>query len=200
MNMRKPIKELFDKIEKLTIKKGIISTDITIYEFKLKKDNSYSNFSVDSDKLDTMKEFRKQYQKVMNYPCVRCTNVEWDNLLFALIKKWELTETSEESETVFKAREIFAEICELDVSTDPTDAVTGYSLYEYNDYYYLTSKKVRDIIETRNYRIPLNTLSTAMTELGLKKEGTEAIRFYGKQVRCWVFFPAKVKELKQEEK
>lgn len=127
--------KLYEKITELRIIKGKLSTDPTFYEFHIEG----KIIRVDSEKMDSPREFRKQYQKVMYLPAIRCSNEEWDELLYELVKKRKIIEAPEESETVFKAREIFAKICEFSVSTCPDDVITGYYLYDYDNHYLLPS-------------------------------------------------------------
>lgn len=189
-NILKPMDELNDEIDGLVIIKGRLSTDQTIYEFHIGE----NKIRVDSEKMDSPREFRKQYQKVMFKPAVRLKNEEWDCFLWNFVDKTTFIEVIEESDAVFKAREIFAKICELPVSTDQDDVAAGRALYDYEGFYYLPSKKIKEIVDVENYRIPFNTLSTAMTELHLKKEGTDVVRLRGHTTRCWGFIPSEVNQ------
>jgi hypothetical protein len=150
--------------------------------------------------MDSPREFRKQYQKVMYMPAVRLKDPEWDELLFELIKKRKIIEAPEESENVFKAREIFAKICEFPVSDIEYEVTLGNVLYKYEGFYLFPSWKLKEIVDVNNFHIPFNTLSTAMTELGFKKPGTDNPYINKKRVRCWSFIPDKVNELKPPEK
>jgi hypothetical protein len=148
-----------------------------------------------AEKLDSPREFRKQYQKIMFEPAIRCTNSQWDQLLRELRDKRTIECNPEESEHVFIAREIFDRICDFEITTDPSDMFNGF-LYEYKDHFYLTSKVVKDIVDTQGFHITFKDLSSTMTELGMKKAGTERIPIHGKQFRCWGFIPSKVQEVK----
>jgi len=187
------IEDLFDKIDKLIVIKGKVSTDPTIYEYHIGK----KVIRVCAEKLDSPREFRRQYQKVMYLPCKRFTNSEWDELNFELVKKRKIIDGPEESEYVFKAREIFEIICDYEISTAAEDALNGRSFYQHEENCYLTSRKVKEIVDTFGFHIPFNILSSTMTELGLKKEGTFVIRLSGKPTRCWSFISAKIREMKE---
>lgn len=157
------MRNLFDSIEKFVIIKGRISTDPTIYEYHFK---GMQVIRVCAEKSDSPREFRKQYHKVMYVPAVRCSNSEWDELHFELVKKRTLRFAAEESQNVFVAREIFGQICDFEVSTLLEDALRGQALYDNSEHYCLTSRKIRDIVDTSGFRITFKDLSSTMTELG----------------------------------
>lgn len=191
------IEELFQEITEFRIVKGKISSDPTFYEFEIEKVALKGKVTKDiirvcAEKADTPKEFRKQFQKLRYYPTVRFTNIEWDEFLQASVSCMKLIEAPEESDSVFKAREIFAKIRQFEPTTIVEDVISGKALYNHNDYYYFPSWKVKEIVDTYHFQIPFNILSTAMTELGLKKPGTEVIRLGGNPTRCWAFITSEV--------
>lgn len=188
------VDSLFGQLTEFRIVKGRISSDPTFYEFEMYVAGVGDTklIRVCAEKADTPKEFRKQYQKLMYYPTVRFTNIEWDKFLQASVFNMKLIEAPEESDAVFKAREIFAKIRQFEPTDIVEDVISGKGLYKHNGYYYFPSWKVKEIVDTYHFQIPFNTLSTAMTELGLKKAGTDVIRLDGIQTRCWVFIPKEV--------
>lgn len=190
-NEENPVKRLYDEITELRIIEGRISTGPTIYEFHMQG----GVIRVCAEKLDSPREFRKQYQKIMFEPAIRCNNRQWDQFLRELGNKRNFQHDPEESEYEFIAREIFDSICDYEITTYSFDILNGF-LYDYKDHLYLTSKVIRDIIDNHGFHIAFKTLSSTMTELGMKKAGTERITIDGKQIRCWAFIPSKVEEVK----
>jgi hypothetical protein len=195
---RDKIDSLSEVIQKLRIIKGKLSTDPTIYEFevKIKKitgDRELKVIRVCAEKMDSSREFRKQYQKVSYLPAERLKNEEWDSLLWDLdTKKITVEEAPEESDSVFKINEIFSKICDFLITTSIDEVGAGNGLYDFEGLYWLPSWKIKDIVDMYNYRIPFNILSAGMTELKYKAKGTRLLRFNKKQVRCWGFIPSEV--------
>jgi len=182
------IQAVFNQITEFRIVKGRTSSDPTLYEFEI----GDKLIRVCAEKADNPKEFRKQFQKLLYYPTVRFTNIEWDDFLCENVRNMKLIEAPEESDSVFKAREIFAKIRQFEPTTIVEDVISGKALYNHKEYYYFPSWKIKEIIDTYHFQIPFNILSTAMTELGLKKAGTDVIRLDGIQTRCWVFIQKEV--------
>ena len=186
------ITELLRNITEFRIVKGRISSDPTLYEFEIKEKGETKLIRVCAEKADNSREFRKQFQKFFYHPTVRFTNFEWDDFLTEIVNHMKLIEAPEESDSVFKAREIFAKIRQFEATDIVEDVISGKGLYKHNGYYYFPSWKIKEIVDTYHFQIPFNILSTAMTELGFKTAGTDVIRLDGIQTRCWVFIPKEV--------
>jgi len=185
-----PDVKLFNAIEKVVIEKGAISKDPTIWEFHI-----YGKvLRVDSDKLENMTQFRKEYLKVFDVPAPKIKPARWIALLEALAEKATRIQAPEESSRVFIANSMFEIICDRLVSKEPDEALSGFALYEHSfpddekPYYCMPSNVLVSLVEGAGFKIPLNDLSSTMTELGMKKDGTPRISYPGKQLRSWCFF------------
>ncbi len=183
--------KLFRVIEKVVIVKGMIPSDPTIWEFYI-QDNV---LRVDAAKLENMTQFRKEYLKVFYHPAPKVTPARWIAVLEALAdEKATHIQAPEESSHVFIANSIFEIVCDREVSDEADEALSGLALYEHsfhNDektYYCMPSKFFLLLIDGSGFRISPNDLSSAMRELGMKKDGTPRISYCGKQLRSWCFF------------
>lgn len=193
--------DLSEDIKKLRIIKGKLSTDPTFYEFdvEIKKIEGKAELQVIrvcAEKMDSPREFRKQYQKVSYLPAERLTNAEWDKLLWNLkTDKITILDAPEESDSVFKINEIFYKICDFPITYVKEEVTAGNGLYIFEGLYWFPSWKIKDIVDSHNYRIPFNILSAGMTELKYKVKGTRLIRINKKQIRCWGFIPSEIKKV-----
>lgn len=141
-----------------------------------------------------MKQFRQQYLKAFNRPAPRIKLTRWSSFLEALVDdKATYTQDLEESRNVFIARQIFEIVCDREMSDAAEDALSGLVLYKhiFNDdekvYYCMPSKVFLALVDGAGFKIPPNELSSAMTELGMKKSGTPRVSYCGKQERSWCF-------------
>lgn len=197
-----PADKLFDMIDKVVIVKGAIPSDPVIWEFHILG----HVLKVDVENLENMKCFRKQYLKAFDRPAPKIKATQWSNILDELSDdKAERIQTPEESGNVFTARQLFENICEKEISDDPEDAISGLAFLNYvtpdgnNKYYCIPSHVLKNIVDDSGFKIPLNTLSETMTELKMKKSGTEPIRYgKGRQKRTWCFLPEAVLEQQRE--
>jgi len=186
-----PETKLFDFIEKDVIVRGAIPSDPTIWEFYIQD----KVLRVDTTKLENMTQFRKEYLKVFSHPAPRVTPSRWIALLESLAdEKATYIQAPEESNRVFIANSIFEIVCDRAVSKDPDEGLSGLALYEHSfpddekPCYCMPSKIFLSLVEGAGFKIPPNDLSSTMTELGLKKDGTLRISYSGQQLRSWCFF------------
>jgi hypothetical protein len=186
-----PDRKLFNVIEKVVIVKGMIPSDPTIWKFYIQD----KVLRVDAAKLENMTQFRKEYLKVFDHPAPKVTPARWIAVLEALAdEKATHIQAPEESSHVFIANSIFEIVCDREVSDDPDEAFSGFALYEHffqddeKPYCCVPSKVLLSLVEGAGFKIPLSDLSSTMTELGMKKEGTPRISYSNKQLRSWCFF------------
>jgi hypothetical protein len=187
-----PEQKLYEIIEKVVIIKGAIPSDPCIWEFHIES----QILKVDAEKLESMSPFRKQYLKVFDRPAPKVKCDRWPFILEALAEdKAESIQAPEESEHVFIAREIFESICEREVSDMAEDALSGMTLFKHEHekdkqvYFSMPSNILKEIVDNSGFKIPLNKLSEAMSELGFKKAGTDRVWYNGIQKRSWCFIP-----------
>jgi hypothetical protein len=179
-----PDMKLYNMIDKVVIVKGTIPSDPTIWEFYILG----KVLKVDAENLENMKPFRQQYLKAFDRPAPKIKAPRWPDILDTLATDEDNVEhrqAPEESSNVFIARQLFEIVCEKEISDDPDDAISGLTLFKYTveddkkTYCCLPSHTFKNTVDESGFKIPLNELSTTMTELKLKKAGTPAVR-YGK--------------------
>lgn len=108
-------------------------------------------------------------------------------------EKAEIIEDEEESDGVYIARQIFAEIQKIQVNDDEIAATLGKCMLERNGKYLLISDKIEEIIESHKYKITTNRLSPIMANLHMKTKGTKHPRLNKKETRVWEFYPENFK-------
>jgi hypothetical protein len=187
-----PADKLYDMIDKVVIVKGAILSDPTIWEFHIQG----KVLKVDTENLENMSSFRKQFLKAFDRPAPKISSVQWPNILEELAEdKAEYIQATEETGNVFIARQMFEIICELEISDDPEDAISGMSLFKHEleddhiIYCCMPSPIIKNKVDESGFKIPLNELSTTMTDLKMKRAGTPAVRYgKGRRQRTWCFF------------
>jgi len=186
-------------IDKVVIVEGRIPTDPVYWDFYIKG----NTLRVDIEKLGNPRAFEVQYLKAFRYPAPKISANNWRDLLETLAEeKAESIQSVEESANVFIAYQVFEIICDREITNDPDDAISQESLLIYTKdgqtYYAIPSDIVKKLVDGSGYRIPLNELSMAMSDLKLKKEGTYPIRYNGPRKRSWLFVPSTVLKVQQE--
>ncbi|WP_406661325.1 hypothetical protein V7O66_02045 [Methanolobus sp. ZRKC3] len=176
------IERLLDMVEKVIIMKGEIPSDPTMWEIHM----SGGIIRVDAEHMDRTTAFRKQYLKTFNTPAPGFKD-DWIPFVQVLGEMAETTVAGEESELVYIAKQIMEKIRELPITDDQGDAGTGRALLRLGGYLCLSSTRIGEIVEVMHYHIAPNVLSTTMTALGYKAEGTRPIRCNGKLYRFWWF-------------
>jgi hypothetical protein len=185
-----PTEKLYEMIEKVIIVKGEIPTDPTVWEFYI----SDKIIKVDAEHLITPSVFNKQFLKIFDHPAPKINTSKWSDLLDALSEeKAEYRQEMEESGSVFTARAVFEIICNRECTENADDAISQELLLMYvkdnNTYYAMRSDIIKRLVDGAGFSIPLNELSSTMSLLGLKKEGTYHVRYNGLQKRSWLFNP-----------
>ncbi len=194
-----PAEKLYTMIDKVVIVKGIIPTDPTVWEFYIFD----KIIKVDAETLVTPRVFCKQFLKTFDRPAPNIIQSKWIDLLEALSEeKAEYRQEQEESGSVFIARAVFEIICNREITEDAEDAISQESLLKYikedKIYYAMPSYIIKRLVDGAGFRIPLNELSSTMSLLGLKKEGTDLVRYNGLKKRSWLFIPEAVLAAKGE--
>jgi hypothetical protein len=193
-----PGRKLFELIDKIIIVRGRLSTDPTVWEFHI----GGEVLKIDAGILENPKSFRNQYLSIFDKPAPIIKPNAWisllDNLTDEENNKIERVEAPEESNNEFIARQMFEIICDREISEDAEDAENGRCLYKHilkkdgKQYYSMPSTALKDIIENVGFKIPLNELSGAMTELHMKCAATPKVWYNGKEKRSWCFIPEAV--------
>ena len=193
-----PAEKLFRQIDKVVIVEGRLSTDPTIWEFHI----AGKVLKIEACDLEDVKNFRNQYIKVFDRPAPLIKKASWINLLANLTdeenNKIEHQEAIEESSDEFIARQVFEIICEKEISEDPEDAENGTYLYKHvlkkdnKEYFCVPSTAFKDIVDGAGFKIPLNKLSSIMTELKMKCPATPKVWYNGEERRSWCFMPEAV--------
>lgn len=188
-----PAEKLFTLIGKVVIEKGRLSTDPTVWEFHI----GGEVIKIEADVLENPKAFRSQYLSTFDRPAPIIKANDWINFLDNLTdpenQKIEHREAPEESNNEFIARQIFEIVCEREISEDADDAENGRCLYKHvlkkdgKQYYSMPSTAFKETVDEAGFKIPLNELSGAMTELEMKCASTPKVWYNGKEKRSWCF-------------
>jgi hypothetical protein len=196
-----PEMKLYNMIDKVVIVRGAISTDPKTCELYIQG----KVLKLDTDRLENMKQFRQQYLKAFDRPAPKIKLTRWPFFLEALADdKATYTQDPEESRSVFIARQMFEIVCDREISEDSEDALSGFALYKHvlkddeKIYYCMPSKVFLALVDGAGFKIPPNELSLAMTELGMKKNGTLRASYCHKQERSWCFIQDAVLKEKGE--
>jgi hypothetical protein len=191
-----PALRLWETLESVTIVKGHIPSDPTIYRIQI----DGKCIEVDAEKMDRPTTFKKKFLKMFYRPPAYMTPNEWSAFVELLGETAEVITAQEESEAVYIAREVMEKIREMPVSEEPEEAATGRVFLMYMGYLCLKGTKITEIVESMRYHILPNKLSEAMTHLGLKKSGTPRIRCGAAgQHRFWWFYESAINEDGQDD-
>lgn len=183
-----PVEKMIASIEKVIIREGKLSSDPVIWEIHI----SRKVLRIDAEKIENQKVFRSQYVKAFRTPAPSMKSDIWLKIVEMMGETAEVVRAGEESERVYIANQVFEKVCELRITDDKQDAATGRGMLDYQGHFCVTSKKIEEIAQVAGYRIAFSSLSETMTELGLKKEGSENIWYGNKSIRSWWFFQSKV--------
>lgn len=185
--------KLYRMVDHVCIKLGHVRDDPVIWEFYIKNENGKTEvIQIDAEKLEKQAVFRAQYLKKFFTPAPKVNTTEWLKFLQIMGEKAERIQNTEESENVYLARQVYEEICRYEPTEDGNLILrkTSRKIYSHLGYYCLQSRRVEEIVKERGYRITQISLSTTMTELGLKRPGTPTVRIGGGTPRrCWWFYP-----------
>lgn len=183
-----PIEKMIESIEKVVIREGKVPSDPVVWEVYI----SGKVLRIDAEKIENQKVFRSQYVKAFRTTAPLMKPDMWLQIVAVMGEMAEVVKAGEESERVYIANQVFEKVCELQVTEDRGIAAAGRGMLDYQGYFCAPSKKIEEIVQAAGYRIAFNSLSETMTELGLKKEGSENIRYDNKSIRSWWFVKSKV--------
>lgn len=192
-----PVKKMAMQVTFIVKHKSKLDSDPELWEIFF---SDGKIMKIDTDHLNNSATFENLYLKLFGRPTPYIKRAEWKAFLRMITaddSKIQTIEAKSESEKEYIANQVFELICSMKADTDKEIAVRGQVLYDNpkNNCLCLTSSKVEEILQSRSYKIPLNDLSDAMTELGFKLPGTDAIRYKGKKIRSWHFIKTKVAEM-----
>lgn len=180
-----PALRLLDAVESVTIVKGHIPSDPVTWHIKI----SGHTIEIDSEKMDTSTQFKKQYLKVFYRPPPAIKNSDWLPFVEAMSENAEVVTAKEATEHVYMAQRLMESIRALPIVSDDVDVLQGRGFYVYKGFYCLISKKIEQIIESSGWKTHAQTLSPVVAALGYKVEGNERIYVGGDQKRFWWFYP-----------
>lgn len=181
--------KLYNSIEKIIVKKGVLAKDPKIWEFHI----SGKVIKIDAQNVEDYGFFRKQYIQMFDEPATYLKKDDWLDLFNALSEnKKEIDDNEEESEDVCIARQLLEVIQKIPVSEDKEDAFNNKCLLktqkEGQDVLFISSEKINELIKEHDFKKSSNVLSPVMTELGFKIAGTDNPRLGGRKVRGWYFY------------
>jgi hypothetical protein len=98
----------------------------------------------------------------------------------------------EESENVYIAQQVFEVLAQMQIDTDREDPFNGSALLDEDEKYLcVLNSKVTEIVNTLQFKIGMNKLSTTMIDLGMKLDtGSFLIKHEHKSKIFWKFSKA----------
>lgn len=187
-----PLAKLFDAIEKVVIYEGKIPSDPKIWEIHI----GDKILRIDAENLISPHIFQKKYLKEFHSPAPRLRNDQWDMFIGLIGGDAEIVPANEESEYVYYANRIMGEISQLPETEDKEEAVSRQILLKHEGCLCLVSSKIEEIVRENGFKIAPNRLSSTMTDLGYKAQGTKTIRCEGRRPSFWWFDPSKIAEFR----
>jgi hypothetical protein len=183
---KKPILDLFNAINCVTIHKTVIS-EPDLVEFKIGKDH----FKLSTDALLDDTAFRKQYIKVKGKLLPSFTEMEWQGFISTVFKRSECCEALELSDTVLTGKMFIDHLNQLRSTKVASDAYE--ILLDQDEYLYYRFGAIHTWLNRNNPSLGIATFSKVLVELGVKTPGYKVLSFYDKiegsdQVRTfWEF-------------
>lgn len=180
------VRTFIDSIESVTIYEGRIKDDPKTWEIKF--NGIDTPLKIDAEELDSTKTFRRKFLKLTNTPAPGFRASDWYLSLKFLAEKATLKKTAEESDNVFVAESLFELIRDLqEIKKEHVLKSKGYVAHEGFRCVHLYT--IKELMEGLNFKLTPRILSTTLTELGYKSEGTPALWVKGlkKHVRFWWF-------------
>ncbi len=184
-------------VDHVCIKVGQVKDDPVIWEFNIiGEDGKTEVIEIDAEKLEKQSVFRAQFLKKLFKPAPKVDSSDWLKFLQIMGENAEIIPNPEESQNVRVARKVFEKICIHPVEKD-NNLSMNMGFYSHQGYYCLLPRIVENIIYQGGYKISLDTLSKTMTDLGLKKPGTQSASIGGrKPINCWWFYPDEIESRK----
>jgi len=192
--------QLYNKIERVVISKGVDLVDIPNWEFWFDDQIGGKKIILPATALNTMLAFDKLYIATFSRPAPILKKVDWRDLLEELYEhKVEEIQDTDDSDIINVAKIIFDKICAISSTTEDVEqVVTGQALHEFKGAYYITSTKIEEIREEMKCGFSTLQLNKALVRLGYKEKGTEQHWLGKKQHRCWKFLKDAVDQRNKE--
>ncbi|HZY26219.1 MAG TPA: hypothetical protein VFE71_10355 [Bacteroidales bacterium] len=192
--------QLYDKIERVVISKGVDIIDVPNWEFWFDDQIDGKKIILPATALNTMLAFDKLYIATFSRPAPILKKVDWRNLLEELYEhKVEEIQDTDDSDIINVAKIIFDKICAISSTTEDVEqVVTDQALHEFKGAYYITSTKIEEIREEMKCGFSTLQLNKALVRLGYKEKGTEQHWLGKKQHRCWKFLKDAVDQRNKE--
>lgn len=186
------LSKLCDSIIRVVICEGKIPSDPATWEIHILD----KILRIDAENLSSPHTFQKKYLKEFHSPAPRFSRDQWDALISMMGEEAEIVAAKEESENVYYANRIMSLISQLPETEDKEEAVSRQVLLKHQGCLCLVSDKVEEIAHDLGFKIAPNRLSSTMTDLGYKTEGTKTIRCEGRRPSFWWFDPRKIAEFR----
>lgn len=190
-------KQFIESIESVEISEGVIKDDPKYWTFKFR--NIADPIKIDAELLDNPTAFRKKYLKLTNKPAPPLDIGSWYDVLDMLSETATYTTYEEESDEVYLAKTIMAEIQSLGVinvedpklKKDPSRIykTRGYISKKYGSYNCkcIHHSIIKNIVEEAGFKFTPRIVSGSLTQLGYKLPSSKSITIHGLDVRVWAF-------------
>lgn len=186
--------KLYQNIDFVEIKRGRLEKDPITWEIHIANEV----LKIEAEKLELQGAFRTQYLRAFNRPAQKIKKDEWQDIVELLaVKKAKVAINKEDSEAAFIAEEVFEHLCHsnsIALDGDEEDAALGRGFLYRDGLYLIKSTVIGEIVKDLGFKYVPNQLSTAMTQLGFKTEGTLNKTIKGKEVRVWGFLPTPIEQ------
>ena len=168
---------------------------VTIYNGRIKDDPKYweiyfvgldTPIKIESELMDSARSFRRQFLKLTDTPAPPLSASDWFTFVAALSEKAERSAYSEDTDNVYTAERLFEMIQGLPkIKKELVTRVPGY--VSHDGFRCIHGYTIEELMESRGYKISKQALSSTLTQLGYKEEGTQAFRVNGRLTRFWFF-------------
>jgi len=181
------VRTFLDTIESVTICEGRIKEDPKTWEIKFNGINT--PLEIDAEALDSTIAFRRKYLKLTNTPAPGIKGSEWYICLKYMAEIATISQTREESDNVFVAEALFELIRDLTPIKKELVLKGAKGYVPHEGYRCVHLYVIKELMEGLNFKLTPRILSTSLTQLGYKEEGTPAIyvKDLKKHVRFWWF-------------
>lgn len=181
------VRTFLECIEEVTIYEGQIKDDPKYWEFKFK--GLDTPLKIEAEELTSSKAFQTKYIKLANTPAPCFKANEWYLILKALAEQAKLSQYVEESDNVYVAKSLFELIQDLPPIKKELVLRGAKGYVPHEGYRCVHLYTIKELMEGLNFKLNPRILSTTLTQLGYKEEGTPAlwIKELNKHVRFWWF-------------
>lgn len=178
------INSLLNCVRKVTIYAGRIKDDPKYWEIYF--EGLDTPIKIESELMDSSRSFRRQFLKLTDTPAPPLSASDWFTFVAALSEKAERGAYSEESDNVYIAEGLFELILGLPaIKKETVMQAKGYVLHE--GFRCVHWHTIEELMEAHGFKLSKQILSSTLTQLGYKEEGTQAFRVKGRLTRFWFF-------------